>query len=95
LLEYIDDSQPGWVRCEFADAFGINWHIEEKLPVVTSQYLDGKSNFPQTGSIAATLKEIIIDKNNIEFAVTDTESPLGVSSKNGTNIFTVFRSQLV
>ena len=37
IIEYVDDSQPGWVRCTFTDAYGIEWSVIDKVPICYGQ----------------------------------------------------------
>lgn len=91
IIEYIDDSQPGWVRCVLTDAFGKEWLFTEKVPIVTSDYLDEKSTYPQEGMINC----IIVGENDKDNCIDiDTSKPYGVYSEEDKTNFTIFKTQL-
>jgi hypothetical protein len=95
IVEYTDDHQPGWVRCQFVDAYGKTWNIIEKVPVVTTEDLDSKSSYPRPGFVAAEVEEIFSDSNNRELATINTNVPWGIWAQDGEFIFTVLKSQLI
>ncbi|MBX3241713.1 MAG: hypothetical protein KIT80_12065 [Chitinophagaceae bacterium] len=92
IVEYVDDSQPGWVRCTFTDAYGIEWSVIDKVPIVTDEYLDEKSNYPKNGILSC----VIIDESSTANDVTkiDTSKPIFIEAENGEHEFFVFKNQL-
>jgi hypothetical protein len=90
ITKFIDNSQPGWVECQFVDAFGRLHIFNEKVPIVTVEYLDEKSVYPQDGIIAC---EIIKRKNDI--IKVNIEKPWGVESITGETIFDVFNEKII
>ena len=91
ILAFVDDSQPGWVRCAFNDAFGKEWFITEKGPVVSEIYSDEKSDYPVEGSIKCSIVEDIDDDK----VVIDLDNPWAISAEGGETIFTVSKGQLI
>ena len=92
IIKYVDDSQPGWVRCVLTDAFGKEWFFTEKVPIVTLVYLDEKSSYPQEGIINC----MIVSENNKDNCIDiDTSKPYGVCSEENNTNFTIFKTQLV
>ncbi len=55
IVRYTDDHQPGWVECRLRDVHGHDWLFVEKVPLVTSAYLDIDSDYPRPGSIGVTV----------------------------------------
>ncbi len=47
IVEFVDDHQPGTVKCEFADAHGQVHKLLEKVPVVSLEMLDANSIYPR------------------------------------------------
>lgn len=92
IIEYVDDSQPGWVRCTFTDAYDIEWSVIDKVPIVTDEYLDEKSNYPQNGIISC----IILGESSTDIDVIkiDTSKPIFIEADNGEHEFYVFKNQL-
>jgi hypothetical protein len=57
IVRYVDDSQPGWVECQFTDMHGRQWSFIEKVPVVSETWLGSSSAYPQPGAIACEVIE--------------------------------------
>ncbi|MCH5716429.1 hypothetical protein [Niabella hibiscisoli] len=92
IIEFVDDSQPGWVRCVLTDAFGRKWFFMEKVPIVTADYLDEKSSYPQYGVINC----VIISENGKDNHINiDTSKPYGVYSEEDNTNFTILKTQLI
>ncbi|MCF8259068.1 MAG: hypothetical protein K9J06_16045 [Flavobacteriales bacterium] len=95
ITSFISDHQPGFVECKFHDAWGKEHTVQDKVPIVSEEFLDAKSEYPQDGSIACeVIKEWIdIDKRAI-FTVT-TEKPWAVDTIEGRTEFDVLERQLI
>jgi hypothetical protein len=89
LVEYVDDSFPGWIKCRFEDVHGQIWEIIEKVPVLSTQALDSSSDFPIESFIACEVKSQSDDVITI-----DTSKPWGISEVGGKFIFEVYKHQL-
>jgi hypothetical protein len=89
IIAYVDDHQPGWVRCTFTDSLGSEWYITEKVPVVTGEYLNENSNFPKDGFICC-----IIEKENNDTVTINIDKPISIETENGETIFTVLKNQI-
>jgi hypothetical protein len=92
IIEYVDDSQPGWVRCVLTDAFGKEWYFTEKVPIMTASYLDETSQYPQDGII-----NCINTEQNTEngFVNIDTSKPYAIYSEDDQTNFTVKKNQIL
>ncbi len=55
IVRYTDDHQPGFVECRLTDVTGRVWSFEEKVPVVTDDYLDAGSRYPCVGSVGCAV----------------------------------------
>jgi hypothetical protein len=51
IVRYTDDHVPGFVECRLTDVFGRVWSFEEKVPVVSAEYLSADSGYPRASSI--------------------------------------------
>src|SRR6185369_333848 len=94
ITKFTEDWQPGWVECEFTDAFGKLQTFNEKVPVVTAEYLDENSAYPQDGIIGCE----IIERKNVdgrEVVKVNTDLPWGIESLGGETIFEVLPEQLI
>jgi hypothetical protein len=95
IIEYTDDHQPGWVRCQFIDAYGKIWYMVDKVPMfITTENLDAKSSYPVLATIPVTVTEIFLNNDLIELALIDTNMPWGIWAEGGEFMFTVLKSQL-
>jgi len=52
IIRWVTDDFPGFVECRFADRFGSEWAIIEKLPILTVADLRSNSLFPQPVLVA-------------------------------------------
>lgn len=90
ITEYVDDSQPGWVRCIFTDSYGVEWSVIDKVPILTDEYLDEKSDYPQNGIIGC----VIVEEKDIDIVKIDTSRPIFIDAENGEHEFYIFKNQL-
>lgn len=90
ITEYVDDWNPGWVKCVFFDAYGKEWSFVEKVPAITTKHLDAETEYP----IDITVPCEVIGKSGIIITV-DLEKPYGIAEQGGKTIFDVFENQLV
>ena len=63
ITSFIDDHQPGWVECSFFDASGKVHIIREKVPIISSEYLDQNTEYPREGVVACEIINEWEDKN--------------------------------
>lgn len=92
IIEFVDDSQPGWVRCVLTDVFGKDWFFTEKVPIVTARYLDEKSDYPQDGIINCIITE---ENKENDFVDIDTSIPYAIYSEDDKTNFTVKKNQIL
>jgi hypothetical protein len=90
-----DDPQPGIVECELCDAHGQRWRFVEKTAVVSADYIDGQTAYPQPGVIAGEVVGRTCDAAGREIIRIDTVCPWGVESIDGVSQFDVMQDSLV
>ncbi len=95
ITKFIDDSQPGWVECEFTDAFGKLHVFNEKVPIVTAEFLDKDSIYPQDGIIGCEIVERKKTDGGEEIVKIDTNKYSLLESMNGETVFKVLQKQLI
>jgi hypothetical protein len=95
ITRYVSDDNPGFVECEFVDAHGARWRFVEKSPVVSAQYLDARTVYPQPGVIACEIADRRCNVAGQEIIVIDTERPWGVDSVDGSHRFEVAPPSLI
>lgn len=94
ILRIIDTHQPGFVECQFTDAWGVIHVVIEKIPVVSWENLWTDSEFPTYGAIRCEIiKEYIEDEK--KFIKVSTEKPDGVETTNGLHEFDMLPHQLL
>lgn len=93
--KFIRDDQPGFVECSFADAWGRQHIVQEKVPIVTDKYLDANSSYPQEGIIACKVIKKWKDKDGRSIFTVDTEKPWGVDTIEGLTQFDLLDQQIV
>jgi hypothetical protein len=89
-----DEPFPAWVECKLVDRFGKGWTFIEKSGVVSTAVRSSDSVYPQPGVIGCRIVTTGLDEDGREFAVVDTELPLGIEADDGTTHFEVFADQL-
>lgn len=94
IVAWLDDHQPGFVRCRFADRFGIEWFVDEKLPVVTVAKLWPPFSFPQPAELHVTIVERCLDTSGRPFAVVDLGHPCGLETITGETRIEIFSDQI-
>ena len=96
ITRYVsDEPQPGIVECEFCDAHGRRWTVLEKTKVVSADYLDARTTYPQPGAIACEITGRRLDTTGREVIMIDTERPWCVEAVDGTMQFEVLPASLV
>ncbi len=94
ITEFADNSQPGFVNCTFTDAFGKEYKIFEKVPVITDEYLDENSAYPRNGIVSCIILDQNPDKTNTDIVKINIAEPLHISTVNDEAIFFVSKNQL-
>jgi hypothetical protein len=94
VTRWVDDHQPGFVECRFADRFGREWILVEKLPVVTDENLWSNSQFPRPAFIACEIISRGQDESGNETVEISTEKPWAIETIDGTTSFQVLAGQL-
>lgn len=57
IVRWVDDHFPGFVVCEFVDAWKRVHALTDKVPMVSTNDLDATSIYPQPGGIRCTVLE--------------------------------------
>jgi hypothetical protein len=86
IVRFVDDSFPGWVECEFADAEGRLHVLRDKVPIFTVEMLDADSEYPTTGKIPCEVLERFQDATGRELVRVSTEEPCGIDSAEGLSV---------
>jgi hypothetical protein len=55
IVRFVDESQPGWVKCEFVDAEGQRHTLIDKVPIFTVDGLNETSEYPRPGQVRCEL----------------------------------------
>jgi hypothetical protein len=95
IMRWVDDHNPGWVECQLTDAFGMNWHFVDKLPIFSADSsFDSTSQYPQPGILACEILGGKVDSLGRNISLIDTSEPWSVESVDGTTRFWVFHDLL-
>lgn len=94
IVRFVDNHFPGFVECVLLDAEGGRHVVIEKVPVITSEWLDATSHYPRPGIIACEVEAEWIDQNGQALVRVNTELPWGIASINGETRFTVPSSKV-
>lgn len=94
IIRFTDPTNPGWVECNLTDAFGKDWKFIEKVPVVSSEYIDATAQCPRPAVIACEIIQRRQESDGRTILTISTEKPWGVSSTTGKSGFDVLPRQL-
>ena len=94
ITRWVSDHFPGFVECRFADRFGREWVIVDKVPALTVAELRSDSRYPQPVLIACEVVARRQDDAGRDITDITTETPLGIEATDGTRIFQLFAEQL-
>jgi hypothetical protein len=94
IVRFVDDAQPGWVACEFADAEGRRHELVDKVPIFSDVMLNETSTYPQPGGARCTILGRWSDVNSRELVRVSTVNPDGIASTEGLAEFVVLFSQV-
>lgn len=82
------------MKCVFHDVRGQVCVLIEKIPVVSVADLSENTPYPVTSSIACTvIKQFSI--NGKEAVTIDLSRPYGISDENGTEVFDVYKKEMI
>lgn len=95
ITKFITDDQPGFVECTFADAWGRQHTIQDKVPIVTDKFLDAPSDYPQDGIVACEIIREWEDKDGRTIFTVTTAKPWGVDTIDGVKQFDMPVHQVV
>ena len=87
IVRFVDDNQPGWVECEFADAEGRRHTFIDKVPIFTLEDLSAHSTYPKPGIMQCEIIACWRDEGGRELARVTTANPLGDESAEGLSEF--------
>ncbi len=94
-MRFVDDSQPGFVECEFIDAGGRRHTLFDKVPIFSTGYLDADSEYPQPGMADCEVLARWEDEQGRELVRITTARPYDIESSEGVSDFVVFATQVV
>lgn len=94
IVRFVNESQPGWLECEFLDANGRKHTLIDKVPVFLCEDLDRSSQYPRPGTVRCEVISQWRDNDGRELARISTARPDGVDSTEGLSEFVVFCNQL-
>ena len=95
IVRFVDESQPGFVECEFVDAAGRRHTLFDKVPIFSTGYLDVDSAYPQPGIAACRVLAQWTDEQGRALARVTTVHPFDIESREGLSEFVVLSEQLV
>ncbi|HKV64614.1 MAG TPA: hypothetical protein VJO16_22105 [Candidatus Acidoferrum sp.] len=94
IVRFVDDHQPGWVACEFVDAEGRQHALVDKVPIFGFDFLDGRSKYPQPGSVGCEVLSRSEDDKGRKLVRISTAKPFDIESREGLSEFVVLSAQL-
>jgi hypothetical protein len=95
IMQFVNDSFPGWVQCEFEDAEGKKHSLIDKVPLFTAKLIDSTSSYPQEGIVRCEiLDESLADDKNRGLVRITIARPDTLESTQGLSEFVVLSAQL-
>lgn len=94
IVRFVDECQPGWVECEFADAEGRQHRVTDKAPMFTVEDINKGSRYPRAGVLRCVLESHWRDESGRDLARINTARPDDIESSEGLSEFVVLSGQL-
>lgn len=94
IVRFVDEHQPGFVECEFIDAFGIIHTLIDKMPIFSLDDLWSDSVYPQPGLARCEVLGQSQDSQGRRLARVTIAKPDGLESSRGLSEFVVLESRL-
>jgi hypothetical protein len=94
IIAFVDDHQPGFVRCSFTDIENKEWFFIEKVPVVSAEYFDAESLYPRDGTIGCRVMKRQSGENNKEICTIVVDEMVDDSLEEREYMFDVFSEQI-
>lgn len=94
IISFISNNQPGFVECNFLDAYNREHIIHEKIPIVTDMLLDADTEYPQDGFVACDIIKRWMDNTGRKLITVTTERPWGVRTITSLTEFDLEEDQL-
>src|SRR5215467_3408718 len=94
IVRFVEEHQPSIVECRLVDAYGQPHFFVEKCPIVSVEYLDAESTYPQPGSIACEVSSQWTDDQGRALREINTMRPWGVEATSGKHQFVVLATQV-
>ena len=95
IVRFVDDSQPGWVECTLADAYGGYYVFNEKAPIVSKESLDKNSRYPRIGMLECEVIERWKTDKGRALVKVDTGGSNVSDANNGISVFDVLQRQIM
>jgi hypothetical protein len=94
IVRFLDESQPGFVETEFADANGTVHTLIDNVPVFSHEDLWSDSVYPQPGFARCEILVRSRDSQGRKLASITVTKPEGLESTTGLSEFVVLESQI-
>lgn len=95
ITSFISDDQPGWVECNFFDAWNKEHIAQDKVPILTDMDLDENSKYPVEGEIHCEILNEWKDNDERKIFTVTTKKPWWVDTKEGLTEFDLLEEQLI
>lgn len=95
ITRFISSDQPGFVECQFTDAWNKHYTIVEKIPVLTVEDLDGNSNYPLDGIVACNITGELEDTDGRKLVSIDTKMPWAIETIQGLTKFDILAEDVI
>ncbi|WP_449072680.1 hypothetical protein [Prosthecobacter sp.] len=93
IVRFASDGFPGFVNCEMTDAAGVVHCFVEKVPMLTSSYLDENSLYPVSETLACEVLDTWLASDGRMVSRIDTW-PSSVWPNEASSIFDVLAADL-
>jgi hypothetical protein len=95
VIEYVDNSQPGWVRAIFKDINGKEWSIVDKTVYLEGyESLDADTIYPQPDWIDCQIISERFDSVKGRIFTIDISIAFALETEDGQTRFEVFSDQI-
>jgi hypothetical protein len=94
IVRFVDESFPGFVECEFIDAFKQKHTLIDKVPIFSEQVFWSDSSYPQSGNAGCEILGRFREERGRELLRIKIARPWAMETVDGETQFIVNTSQV-
>ena len=95
IVEYVDNSYPGWIKAIFKDVNGREWSIVDKTVYFEGyESLDADTIYPKSAGVDCRITAECRDHENRKILTIEIGTNDGLTAENGETKFDIYSDQI-